>query len=88
MPIDDTENGQNAGANSTQSRDEAATMQAADGAPGTKDAVETQLQPAPASLIFTDAEKAKIRANVRWIMAELDYARSGRNAEERADLNP
>jgi hypothetical protein len=32
--------------------------------------------------------KADIRANARWIMAELDWARSGRTAEERERLNP
>lgn len=35
-----------------------------------------------------DALKAEIRANARWIMAELDWARAGRTAEERAKLNP
>lgn len=35
-----------------------------------------------------DAFKAEVRANARWIMAELDWARSGRTAEERARLNP
>lgn len=39
-------------------------------------------------LLFTDAEKAKIRANIRWLMTELDYARSGRRADERETLNP
>lgn len=68
--------------------DEIATEQAASGAVGTaSDPVAPA--PVPASpVIFTDAEKAKIRTNIRWIMAELDYARSGRNADERATLNP
>lgn len=35
-----------------------------------------------------DAFKAEVRANARWIMAELDWARSGRTAEERVKLNP
>jgi hypothetical protein len=65
--------------------DELATQQAAGGAPGTEDA---RSAPDSARLIFTDIEKAKIRANIRWIMAELDYARSGRRHEERTRLNP
>lgn len=37
---------------------------------------------------FTQSEKDKFRANARWIMAELDWTRAGRSAEERATLNP
>lgn len=35
-----------------------------------------------------DATKAWVRANIRWVMAELDWARSGRSLEEREQLNP
>lgn len=53
------------------------------------DAVEEPVAAAPATdLLFTTTEKAKIRANIRWIMAEIDYGRSGRRAEERETLNP
>lgn len=33
-------------------------------------------------------DKAFFRANIRWLMAELDWAKAGRTAEERAQLNP
>lgn len=62
--------------------DELATQQAASGAPGTGEPVSGN------NLIFTNAEKTKIRANIRWLMAELDWARSGRLADERETLNP
>lgn len=44
--------------------------------------------PAVADPVETDEFKAWVRANVRWLMAELDWTRSGRTAEERETLNP
>lgn len=32
--------------------------------------------------------KAWVRANARWILAELDWTRSGRKHDERETLNP
>lgn len=43
--------------------------------------------PVPTDLFDADM-KAWFRANVRWVIAELDHVRAGRTEEERADLNP
>lgn len=52
---------------------------------------ETPAAPAAAEanpLLFTQRDKDVFRANIRWLMAELDWARAGRTAEEREKLNP
>lgn len=67
--------------------DEQATQQAASGAPGTESGHGEALAE-PETPVQPDEMKAWFRANVRWVMAEIDWTRSGRSTQERELLNP
>ena len=60
--------------------DEIATQQAAGGAVGTVGA-----EPETPA---TDPTKGWFRANVGWVLAEIDYTKNGKTEAERAALNP
>lgn len=68
--------------------DETATMQAAGGAAGTGAASNADKNNASSSSVSDAEMKGWIRANARWLMAELDWTRAGRRADERETLNP
>lgn len=65
-------------------QENAATMQGTSGAPGTAAAAPT----ANPSSLDDATMKGWVRANARWLMAELDWTRAGRRADERETLNP
>ena len=61
------------------SEDEIATEQAALGAPGTETAPD---------VAAADPIKDWFRANIGWVMAEIDYTKQGHSPETRSGLNP